>query len=79
MRKIEEQKIIKKLTNLKDRLAEAGFGEFEKWQINGESHRQVKAAKLIKEAIELLEVNQKSETMYDQLGITLEKFEELTK
>jgi len=38
----------------------------------------MKAAKLIMEAIELLNINQKSETMYDQLGITIEKFKELT-
>ena len=78
MRKTEEKKIVKRLTKIKDRLTEAGCGEFEAWHINNETLRQMKAAKLIIEAIELLNINQKSETMYDQLGITIEKFKELT-
>ena len=78
MRKTEEKTLVKKLTKIGERLMDAGFSEHEKWHISGESHKQIAAAKLIKQAVEILEKNQKAETMYEQLGITLEKFEGLS-
>jgi len=76
MRKPEEKKIINTLKPIGERLIKAGF-EFERFHTGRETAKQLRAGKLIKEAVELLMESWETETQYQQLGITETRFNKI--